>query len=944
MKRMLINATQPEELRVAMVDGQLLYDLDIEIPAREQKKSNIYKGVVTRVEPSLEAAFVNYGADRHGFLPFKEIAPAYCTGADGERQSPRQALREGTALVVQVDKEERGNKGAALTTYVSLAGRYLVLMPNNPRAGGVSRRIEGPDRAEIREILRSLEVPDGMGLIVRTAGVGRNQEELQWDLDYLLKLNDAIQKSAAERSAPFLIYQESNVIIRALRDYLRSDISEVLVDDEEVFRKGQDFIDQVMPYNRHKLKHYHDPVPLFSRYQIESQIESAFQREVRLPSGGAIAIDHTEALISIDINSSRATKGADIEETALNTNLEAADEIARQLRLRDLGGLIVVDFIDMGPPKNQRLVENRLRDAVKNDRARVQIGRISRFGLLEMSRQRLRSSLGEAHQEICSRCGGQGTVRSVESLALSVLRIIEEEGMKDKTGKVLAQLPIDVATFLLNEKRAAIADLEDRHNVHILLIPHRGLETPHYEIRRIRTDDTSLEATSYELATPIEEHTRLLEAESAATSGPKPAVERITPSEPAPAPSAPSPKPEQAVKEEAKPEQKVGVFGWLRTLFGSDATTSSDSSARRKAPAREDGEEGTKQRRPRRGGSGTTARAGGGGAAATGARKPSSSRGGRGGRTRRASKPQEESGGDTATVAEERPAKGAAKGSKNAEPAATTGRRSAAGSARDANEAEKEPSPAAEQPTATSDGDDATEAVSATGSGSRSGRSRRGRRGGRRRRRGTGETGAAESETGGAEGTDTEETPAAQAAKETPDAPPDAVGSAPSRGRPSRSRPAKSDAAANAQEPSTAEQADDADTTRKAPPPRRTPEEAAEAPLAAQESDGPESRDRPKRRRQAQATAADEPAAPMEPEQKEAEEPPPSAAPKRAVRSGRPRKAATRPPEEKPAEPSPPAPPSDEPGSNEPPARGEGDGNAASAPTPTESGSEEESR
>ncbi|MCG5549042.1 Rne/Rng family ribonuclease [Halorhodospira halochloris] len=534
MKRMLINATQPEELRVALVDGQVLYDLDIEAPSREQKKANIYKGIITRVEPSLEAAFVRYGAERHGFLPFKEIAPSYCVGSDGQRSTPRESLRENQEVLVQVDKEERGNKGAALTTYISLAGRYLVLMPNNPRAGGVSRRIEGAERAEIRESLRHLEVPEGMGLIVRTAGVGRNTQELQWDLDYLLKLWDAILKAAMERRAPFLVYQESDVIIRALRDYLRPEIGEILVDDEDVFAKARDFIDQVMPYNRQKLKLYDDPVPLFSRYQVESQIESAFQRDVRLPSGGAIAIDHTEALISIDINSSRATKGADIEETALNTNLEAADEIARQLRLRDLGGLIVIDFIDMGPPRSQREVENRLREAVKADRARVQVGRISRFGLLEMSRQRLRSSLGEAHQEVCGRCGGQGTVRSVESLALSILRIIEEEAMKDKTSKVLAQLPLEVATFLLNEKRSQISDLEKRHSVHILLIPNRNLETPHYDIQRLRTDEwEDQDDSSYQRLSPAEE-TNLIDAGLPTPRPQPPAVQGVTPSTPAP--------------------------------------------------------------------------------------------------------------------------------------------------------------------------------------------------------------------------------------------------------------------------------------------------------------------------------------------------------------------------------------------------------------------------
>ncbi|MCU0971837.1 MAG: Rne/Rng family ribonuclease, partial [Gammaproteobacteria bacterium] len=453
MKRMLINATQPEELRVAIVDGQKLYNLDIETPGREQKKANIYKGRITRVEPSLEAAFIDYGADRHGFLPLKEVARSYFAEPaqqGGGRVAIQDALREGQEVVVQIDKEERGTKGAALTTFISLAGRYLVLMPNNPRAGGVSRRIEGEDRSELREAMSQLEIPEDMGLIVRTAGVGKTKEELQWDLDYLLQLWRAIEESTRERKAPYLVYQESNVIIRSIRDYLRSDIGEIVIDDPEVCEQARDFVRQVMPQFLRKVRLYEDEVPLFSRYQIESQIESAFQREVRLPSGGSIVIDHTEALTCVDINSARATKGADIEETALQTNLEAADEVARQLRLRDLGGLFVIDFIDMTPSRNQREVENRLKEALKEDRARVQIGRISRFGLLEMSRQRLRPSLGEATQQLCPRCEGHGFVRGVESLGLSILRIIEEQALKDSTAKIVAQLPVDVATFLLN--------------------------------------------------------------------------------------------------------------------------------------------------------------------------------------------------------------------------------------------------------------------------------------------------------------------------------------------------------------------------------------------------------------------------------------------------------------------------------------------------------------
>jgi ribonuclease E len=537
---MLINATQREELRVAMVDGQKLYDLDIEVPSRGQKKSNVYKGKITRVEPSLEAAFVDFGAERHGFLPLKEVARSYFKnkdGGDGGRQSIKNALSEGQEVVVQVEKEERGNKGAALTTFISLAGRYLVLMPNNPRAGGVSRRIEGEDRSELRDAMSTLEIPEDMGLIVRTAGVGRSAEELQWDLDYLLHLWNSIESAANTRPASFLIYQESNVIIRALRDYLRNDISEILVDDEQVHGQAMQFMQQVMPHNLNKLKYYDDPVPLFSRYQIESQIESAFQRTVTLPSGGAIVIDHTEALISIDINSARSTKGSDIEETALNTNLEASDEIARQLRLRDLGGLIVIDFIDMQPTKHQREVENRLRDALKMDRARVQVGRISRFGLLEMSRQRLRPSLGESSQIVCPRCKGQGTIRDVESLGLSVMRIIEEEAMKDRTERVIATLPVDVATFLLNEKRDRLLNLEDRYKVEIAVVPTPNMETPAYEVQRVRSDELKGEVAeaSYKLVPQEAEVTETYAAARVGAPVELPAVKSVVP------PAAPPP-------------------------------------------------------------------------------------------------------------------------------------------------------------------------------------------------------------------------------------------------------------------------------------------------------------------------------------------------------------------------------------------------------------------
>ncbi len=512
MKRMLINATQAEELRVALVDGQKLYDFDIEIPSKEQKKSNIYKGIITRVEPSLEAAFVNYGAEKHGFLPFKEISPLYRQTPEGTEEGRRPAIKdmikEGQEIIVQIEKEERGNKGAALTTYISLAGTYLVLMPNNPKAGGISRRIEGETRSDLREVMATLEIPESMGLIVRTAGCGKNAEELQWDLNYLLQLWEAIERSSTEQRAPFLVFQESNVIIRALRDHLRGNIDEILIDNEDSFRLVQDFLKEVMPHFLPKAKLYQDAVPLFSRYQIESQIEVAYCREVSLPSGGSLVIDHTEALTSIDINSARATKGSDIEETALNTNLEAADEIARQLRLRDLGGLFVIDFIDMLSNKNQRTVENHLRDALKIDRARIQTSRISRFGLLEMSRQRMRPSLGDATQLACPRCKGQGTIRNVESVALSVLRIIEEEAMKKGSEKVIAHLPIECATFLLNEKRHAIEQIETRLKVGIIILPSKHLETPAYDIERIKekefVDDkpSYLQIKSEEIAVP----------------------------------------------------------------------------------------------------------------------------------------------------------------------------------------------------------------------------------------------------------------------------------------------------------------------------------------------------------------------------------------------------------------------------------------------------------
>ena len=489
---MLINATQQEELRVALVDGQKLYDFDIEVPSKEQKKSNIYKGIITRVEPSLEAAFVNYGAEKHGFLPLKEISSHY------HNQTNEGRVKEGQEIVVQVEKEERGNKGAALTTFISLAGTYLVLMPNSPQAGGISRRIEGETRNELREAMAALEVPEGMGMIVRTAGTGKSTEELQWDLNYLQQLWEAIERSATEKAAPFLVFQESNVIIRALRDHLRNNIDEILVDKESSFKLVQSFLKQVMPQFLPKAKLYEDTVPLFSRFQIETQIEQAYSREVNLPSGGSIVIDHTEALTSIDINSARATKGSDIEETALNTNLEAADEVARQLRLRDLGGLFVVDFIDMMANRNQRAVENRLRDALKIDRARIQTSRISRFGLLEMSRQRIRPSLGDSTQLPCPRCKGQGSIRNVESVALAILRVLEEEAMKKGTEKIIAHLPIESATFLLNEKRPVIEQIEKRLKVGIVILPSKHMETPAYDIERIKAQDSDEEKLSYQ--------------------------------------------------------------------------------------------------------------------------------------------------------------------------------------------------------------------------------------------------------------------------------------------------------------------------------------------------------------------------------------------------------------------------------------------------------------
>ena len=558
---MLINATQAEETRIALVDGQSLYDLDVETPQHQKKKANIYKGKVTRIEPSLEAAFVDYGAERHGFLPFKEVAEEYYPAEKPEgRMSIKDVLKEGQEIIIQVQKEERGNKGAALTTQITLAGPYVVMMPNNPKAGGISRRIEGDDRSDIRDSLRDLDVPDGMGLIIRTAGVGKNSEELQWGVNYLVQLWDAIKKAADSKEAPFLIHQESDIVILAIRDYLRQDVGEIIIDNMDVYHKARDFIQHVMPEHVYKVKPYQDKIPLFTRFQIESQIESAYLREVTLPSGGSIVIDITEALTAIDINSSRATKGGDIEETAYNTNLEAAYEIARQLRLRDLGGLVVIDFIDMHSNRHQREVEQKMRDAVKSDRARVQIGKISRFGLLEMSRQRLRPSIEESTQIICPRCNGVGVIRGVESLGLSILRLLEEESLKENTRRVTVQLPVDVATFLLNEKRSQITRIEDRHKLHILIVPNEHLETPQYIMERSRHGEELSSNASYEVKEIILPETAQEEEQVKQVHKEEPAVQNIQPDTPPPPSNA----------QKAK-EAKPGLFARVwKALFSKE--------------------------------------------------------------------------------------------------------------------------------------------------------------------------------------------------------------------------------------------------------------------------------------------------------------------------------------------------------------------------------------
>ena len=582
MKRMLINATQTEERRLAIVDGQKLLDYEIEIEGREQRKGNIYQAIVTRVEPSLEACFVDYGEDRHGFLPFKEVSKMYFAQGIAPSQARIQdAIKEGQQLLVQVEKEERGNKGAALTTFISLAGRYVVLMPNNPRGGGVSRRIEGDDRAELKEALDQLEYPNGMSIIARTAGIGRSAPELQWDLNYLLKLWAAIDGAAKSGKGAFLIYQESSLVIRAIRDYFNADIGDILIDTDDVYEQAQQFIAHVMPEHAGKVKRYRDDAPLFSRFQIEHQIESAYARTVQLPSGGAIVIDHTEALVSVDVNSARAIRGGDIEETATRTNLEAADEVARQMRLRDLGGLVVIDFIDMDESRNRREVENRLRDALRQDRARVQFGTISKFGLMEMSRQRLKPALAEGASIPCPRCGGAGHIRDTESSALQILRIIQEESLKDSTASILCQVPVDVASFLLNEKRTEIAKIELKQRINVLMVPNKTLETPNYRLERLKHDDPRLDniEASYKMAEDVEDPTAVTRRSQEPTNKQTPLIKGVLPDAPAPeaapravAPAAAAPT-QTATKIAAPQPASKGFFAWIKGLFGSSTST-----------------------------------------------------------------------------------------------------------------------------------------------------------------------------------------------------------------------------------------------------------------------------------------------------------------------------------------------------------------------------------
>jgi len=618
MKRMLINATQAEERRLAIVDGQKLLDYEIEIEGREQRKGNIYSAVVTRVEPSLEACFVDYGEDRHGFLPFKEISKQYfAPGVAPSQARIQDVIKEGQTMLVQVEKEERGNKGAALTTFVSLAGRYVVLMPNNPRGGGVSRRIEGDDRAELKEALDQLQYPNGMSIIARTAGIGRAAAELQWDLNYLLKLWTAIDGAAQGGKGAFLIYQESSLVIRAIRDYFNNDIGDILIDTDDIYEQAQQFISHVMPEYAARVKRYRDDAPLFSRFQIEHQIESAYARTVNLPSGGAIVIDHTEALVSVDVNSARAIKGGDIEETATRTNLEAADEVARQMRLRDLGGLIVIDFIDMEESRNRREVENRLRDALRQDRARVQFGTISKFGLMEMSRQRLRPALSEGASIPCPRCGGSGHVRDTESSALQILRIIQEESLKDNTAAVHAQVPVEVASFLLNEKRAEIAKIEIKQRLNVLLVPNKTLETPNYRLERLKHDDPRLDniQASYKMAEDIEDPTAVTRRSQEPTNKQTPVIKGVLPDAPAPvAPPKPvAPPPSAAVQPPPVPAAQApaekGFFGWIKGLFGggtptapatTQPTATPGSATDKREPSRE-GRNGDGRRGGRRG-------------------------------------------------------------------------------------------------------------------------------------------------------------------------------------------------------------------------------------------------------------------------------------------------------------------------------------------------------
>ena len=607
MKRMLINATQAEERRLAIVDGQKLLDYEIEIEGREQRKGNIYKAVVTRVEPSLEACFVDYGEDRHGFLPFKEISRQYfAEGVSVSQARINDVIREGQELLVQVEKEERGNKGAALTTFVSLAGRYVVLMPNNPRGGGVSRRIEGDDRAELKEAMDQLEYPKGMSIIARTAGIGRSAPELQWDLNYLLKLWSAIDGATKGAKGAFLIYQESSLVIRAIRDYFNNDIGDILIDTDDIYEQAQQFMSHVMPEFAPRVKRYRDDAPLFSRFQIEHQIESAYARTVQLPSGGAIVIDHTEALVSVDVNSARAIKGGDIEETATRTNLEAADEVARQMRLRDLGGLIVIDFIDMEESKNRREVENRLRDALRQDRARVQFGTISKFGLMEMSRQRLKPALSEGSSIPCPRCGGSGHIRDTESSALQILRIIQEESMKDNSAAVYAQVPVEVASFLLNEKRSEIAKIELQQRINVLLVPNKSMETPHYKLERLKHDDPRLDhvEASYAMAEVMEDATTVTRRSQEPTNKQTPVIKGVLPDAPAPmapvkveAPKAAAPAAKAPPVAPVAPAASGGFFGWLKNLFGSDTPAAPEAPAAKEDKREARGEGRTGERR-----------------------------------------------------------------------------------------------------------------------------------------------------------------------------------------------------------------------------------------------------------------------------------------------------------------------------------------------------------